>query len=421
MTASGQLPARAAVENRVTTNEYFLYGSDVSLYAGKARSYLRKKGVPFEMRSTSHPGHARAIAAIGHAYQPILETAAGEFVQDTTEIIDFIEPRHPAPSVYPSGPCQRLVALLLELYGDEGLMKPAMHYRWNFPKENDAFLAGEFGRGIGTNEMPIFPSLQRRFPGAAARMRWVLVSQIMRRRSLPTYGVTAESVPAIEAAYAELLDRLAAHFEAFPYLLGGCPSVGDFGLIAPLYAHLGRDPEPLRLMKERAPAVYRWVTRMNTSDADMGEFPDQRPEFLANDEIPETLLEILRLMARDFLPELLSIFASVESWLADHPETPPDVLMKHRGASRGPGRFGTHCVELRGVPIQLGVRHYSTWMAQRPMDFYAGLDGADRERADQMIEATGLRPLFDLSPSFRLERREHKEYLTRRTEQEGRS
>ena len=100
---------------RISTNEYFLYGSDVSLYAGKARSYLRKKGVPFEMRSTSHPGHARAIAAIGHAYQPILETAAGEFVQDTTEIIDFIEPRHPAPSVYPSGPCQRLVALLLEL------------------------------------------------------------------------------------------------------------------------------------------------------------------------------------------------------------------------------------------------------------------------------------------------------------------
>jgi hypothetical protein len=42
------------------------------------------------------------VAAIGRAYQPILETTAGEFVQDTTEILDFIEPRHPEPSVYPA-------------------------------------------------------------------------------------------------------------------------------------------------------------------------------------------------------------------------------------------------------------------------------------------------------------------------------
>ena len=75
------------------------------------------------------------------------------------------------------------------------------------------------------------------------------------------------------------------------------------------------------------------------------------------------------------------------------------------------GWFGTHRVELRGVPIELGVRHYSIWMAQRPRDFYAGLDGEPRQRADRIIDSTGLRPLFDLSPGFRLERREHREYL----------
>ena len=73
--------------------DYFLYGSEMSLYTGKARSYLRKKGVRFETRSTSHPGFARAAAAIGHTYQPILDTAAGEVVQDTTSIIDFVEAR----------------------------------------------------------------------------------------------------------------------------------------------------------------------------------------------------------------------------------------------------------------------------------------------------------------------------------------
>jgi hypothetical protein len=296
-----------------------------------------------------------------------------------------------------------------------------MHYRWNFPEANDAFLASEFGRGISATEIPILPRIQRRFPAAAARMRWKLVSGMMRKRALATYGVTAESIPAIEVAYAELLDRLADHFETFPYLLGGRPCVGDFGLIAPLYAHLGRDPEPQRLMKARAPTVYRWVERMNACDADMAEFPDQQAEFLDDDEVPETLLEVLRLMARDFLPELLGIFASVESWLAEHPESRPDDPVPKASAAQGPGPFGTHHVELRGVPIELGVRHYSIWMAQRPMDFSAGLDGAERERADRMIEATGLRPLFDISPDFRLERREHREYLVRGERERARS
>ena len=399
----------------MSNREYFLYGGDMSLYTGKARSYLRKKGVHFETRPTSHPGYARAKAEIGRAFMPILETAAGEFVQDTTEIIDFIEPRHPEPSIVPGGPCQQLVALLLELYGDEGLLKPAMHYRWNFPEVNDHFLASEFGRGTSPTELPIFPNVQRRFPVAAGRMRWKLISWLMRKHALPTFGVTAESIPAIEAEYAELLDRLDAHLERLPYMLGGRPCVGDFGLIAPLYAHLGRDPEPLRIMKARAPMVVRWVERMNACDADMPEFPEQRPEFLPGDEVPETLLEILRLMASDFLPEMLGIFGSVESWLVDHPDNSLSNPLPHKSAAQGPGPFGTHHFLLRGVPIELGVRHYAIWMAQRPLDFYAALDVADRERADRILDATGLRPLFNLSPSFRLERREHKEYLVHQT------
>jgi glutathione S-transferase len=398
-------------------SDYFLYGGDMSLYTGKARSFLVKKGVRFETRSPHHPGHARAMAEIGRANQPILEAATGEFIQDTTEIIDFIEARHPEPSVVPDGPCQRLVALLLELYGDEGLRKPAMHYRWNFPEQNDAFLKSEFRRGISANEIPLFARAQRLFPAAGARMRWALVSRMMRTRALPAYGVTPESLPAIEASYAELLDRLSAHFESYPYLLGGRPSVGDFGLIAPLYAHLGRDPEPLRLMKARAPRVYRWVERMNAGDADMAEFSDQRAEFLPDDEVPETLLEILRLMARDFLPELLGIFATVGSWLADHPQHRPDDRVRKTSATQGIHPFGTHHVELCGVPIELAVHHYAIWMAQRPIDFYADLGAADRQRADRILDATGLRPLFDLSPGFRLERRKHREYLIRTGEQ----
>ena len=66
---------------------------------------------------------------------------------------------------------------------------------------------------------------------------------------LPVLGVTAETAPAIEASYEALLGILEQHFASHPYLLGGRPSIADFGLMAPLFAHLSRDPVPSNLMK----------------------------------------------------------------------------------------------------------------------------------------------------------------------------
>ena len=130
----------------MSKDPYIFYGIELSLYAGKVRSYLRKKKLPVVERGTDHPGFAEAVAKFGREVQPLLVTPEGELVQDTTQIIDFLESRHPEFSVYPEGPCQHLLALLFELFGDEGLMKPAMNYRWNFPEHNDAFLAVQFAR-----------------------------------------------------------------------------------------------------------------------------------------------------------------------------------------------------------------------------------------------------------------------------------
>ena len=44
-----------------------------------------------------------------------------------------------------------------------------------------------------------------------------------------------------------------------PFLLGHRPSIGDFGLLAPIYAHLYRDPVPGFILRTRW--VYKWVYR----------------------------------------------------------------------------------------------------------------------------------------------------------------
>ena len=59
--------------------------------------------------------------------------------------------------------------------------------------------------------------------------------------------------------------------------------------MAPLYAHLGRDPAPARLMATRAPNVARWKERMNQAVIEDAEFPELPPSFLADDALPPTL------------------------------------------------------------------------------------------------------------------------------------
>ena len=54
----------------------------------------------------------------GVRFIPIVITDDDQAIQDTTDIIDHFEARYPEPTIYPSTPLQRLVALLLEVLTD---------------------------------------------------------------------------------------------------------------------------------------------------------------------------------------------------------------------------------------------------------------------------------------------------------------
>jgi len=129
---------------------------------------------------------------------------------------------------------QRLVALLLELYGDEWLIIPAMHYRWSVIDQQRDFIMSEFGKLSA--------------PGASYEEQIAIGERTSRAFSgmLPALGITAATIPGIEMAYLEFLDQLNEHFGHYDFLLGSRPSIGDFGFMGPLYAHLARDPVPGR-------------------------------------------------------------------------------------------------------------------------------------------------------------------------------
>lgn len=346
-------------EDTAPAPDYILYGGELSLYTGKARAYLRFKSLDFEERVASREVYRDIIVpGVGAPIVPVLQTRDGELVQDTTEIIDFLEARHPEPAIYPAGPVQKLVALMLEHYGDEWLVIPAMHYRWSYLDDQYAFIMGEFGalsapEETRENQIAIGEKVSAPFRG-----------------SIQALGVTDATAPAIEAEWMRLLAQLEAHFEKYPYLLGGRPSIADFGFMGPLYAHLGRDPVPKAIMEEKAPRVYDWVCRMNAPILPPGEF-------LPGDEIPTTLIPVLETLCRDFYPDVMDVVEKNTAYMAAHPgENIPRYLGTH-GFRTGDGE---------GERI---IHSYSQWMFQRAWDQYQGLSVEDRQRADVLLERIG--------------------------------
>ena len=199
--------------------------------------------------------------------------------------------------------------------------------------------------------------------------------------------------------------ELDAHFAAQPYLLGGAPTIGDYGLFASLYAHLGRDPHPLRLMQEKAQMLLRWTERMRNPSADMVEFIGRDESLLEDDSVPDTLKVLLRRVASDYLPEIEAMVSFTNQWLADNQPAKNEVV---GGESLGRG-IGKCQFEWRGQQVTAVVMPYRIFMLQRIQDAYDGLDEAAQKQVDGLLGETGLSSIMHTRADRRVERRNHRE------------
>jgi glutathione S-transferase len=367
-----------------------LYGMPGSLYTGKVRAYFRKQRIDYVERAVGMPEFRETIVpAIGRWIIPVVKLPDGHLVQDGSAIIDHFESQGPTryPALPPPG-VQRVVALLFELFGGEGLVRPAMHYRWNFDDDNEAFRARDFAGAL----LPL--------ASPEEQAEQIALSSKRMRRAAQIFGVNPETAPAIEASYRDFLARFDAHLAHSPYLLGGRPTIGDYGLIAALYAHLARDPHPAALMKAQAWRVWRWTERMNAPDDDAGEYGDFSPTLFADDAIPDSLAALLAFIAEDYLPEIAAMTAFTNDWLAANPVT--------RGALVTPKPnmrvLGETSFDWRGQRLTVGVFPYRLYLLQRILDAAAALDGAARARLDALFARTGLTPLLACRPARRVER-----------------
>jgi glutathione S-transferase len=359
-------------------NHYTLWGGALSLYTGKVRSYLIKAGIPYRELYTSHPEfRQRVLPVVRLGVAPILETPDGRMIQDTTDIIEYLEAAHPETSMIPTGPVQRIVAWLVNAFGSEGLLPAAMHYRWSYREQQELWLKDEFGRASGRG-------------GRAERHAAALALMAQFNGMLPPLGVTPETAPAIEASHRSLLAILDEHFLVHPYLLGGRPSIADFGMMASMFAHLGRDPVPASLMKLTAPNVYRWTERMNLAGIADPEFPDAPGDYLPGDAIPATTEPLLSHIFGDWGPELRASAAHYNEWVGANPGLPPGSPPSLRPDKRlVHPMLGPVSYPYRGVTMTRLCMPQSLWHFEKAAALARCLDGAALERWRALLERTG--------------------------------
>jgi len=356
------------------TKTYRHYGWHLSFFSGKTRSYLLYKGVPFEDVKINLKTMMTVIPEkTGARVMPVVETPSGEWLQDTTVIIDHFEKRFPEKPVVPADPVLRFASKLFEAWIGEWWTPIAMHTRWTYPENHAAF-----AREAGDNLLPYFP----RFIKNKA------VQKIAERLQgyLPMIGVIPEQHQMMNDWTLNVLDLFEAHFAQHPYLLGGKPTLADFSLMGPLYGHLGHDPWPAREMIAPRPHVRHWVD-------DMAAPKRQATDAALDENIPETLNPVFHIIFNEFIPMIQQI--------ADQVSEKSKTMKPGETFER---RLDPITISMGGAAFTRGATPFSLWMIQRLMDDYSAMPDADQQAVKKWAGGFSGGALFDV-PIPRLERK----------------
>ncbi|MED5262268.1 MAG: hypothetical protein VX574_07735 [Myxococcota bacterium] len=399
-----------------------------SYFSGKTRAYLRYKqrmddlGAGFEdILATSDLIQGLLLPQSGTAAVPQLEAPDGTWVQDTAEMIDYCEAAHAKAPVIPGPdrPRQRIASYLVELLADEWMVVHGFWERWHFS------LDGASPNHRHSNEQQWGVLFAPDADGAgrrdAAKSFFEIAFGISEARTAPRgvyagllhLGCDEETEAAWEASALRIFRLLEDHFAVHDFTLGGQPALGDFGLLAPLYAHIFRDAVPGGALHLHFPLVAEWVERTNgvnalnarTYDQSLYSLDDDgklvpRPAtsdggaWLPDDHVPETLMPILGVFFEEMWPALESSLAALTDFISSDQHTPGSELPAKtftatpgfEALQTGDGPL-THDFTLGSARGRRMVTAHHAWRLQRIADALAACTPNGRDRVAAMLAA----------------------------------
>src|ERR1700676_4322554 len=260
---------------------YRIIGAEMSPYSVKVRSYFRYKAIPHQwiLRNAASQAEYEKLARM--PIIPLVVTPEGTGIQDSTPIIDQMEKLYPEPSIDPDDDIANFISALIEEFGDEWGNKWMFHYRW----ARDVDQISSAGR-----------IARMRAPDASEEKHAAFAGQIRARMVDRVWfvGSNAVTAPQIEAGFLDMLGMLDNHLEGRPYLFGGRPALGDFGLWGQIYK-MWTDPTAGGIIGGRAPHVLDWVHRML--------WPKAESKFETWSALEPTLMPILtKQVGTQFMP-----------------------------------------------------------------------------------------------------------------------
>jgi glutathione S-transferase len=254
------------------SDDYRIFGIELSPFSVKIRSYFRYKQIPHQwiVRNAATMAEYQKYAKI--PIVPLVVTPDGKGLQDSTPIMDAMEELHPKPSTHPEDPTSKFVSLLLEEFGDEWGNKWMFHLRW--AREEDRLSAG--GR-LAAGMAPL----------GNEEARLAVREKIIERMRGRVFFVGSNEVtaPQIEKSFIDAIALLNVHLADRLYLFGGRPSYGDFGLWGQIY-NAWTDPTGAAWIEAAAPNVLDWIHRML--------WPDVQGDFESWSSVEPTLVPLLK-------------------------------------------------------------------------------------------------------------------------------
>jgi glutathione S-transferase len=199
---------------------------------------LAYKRLPFD--PVTMADRAAVVALNPRAKLPALKYG-DNIVSDSTDIMRFIEERHPEPRLYPSDPAARARAIILEDWGDESLYWHLVYERWQIEEQYDEYAA-------------------QLFPGVPRQVQRQYRESVV--QGLYGQGFGRMTVEQHRAKLGEALDALDATLAEAQFLCGNQLSVADIGVGAEVHGlDLPLTPAASGEVRKRA-NVMRWLGRI---------------------------------------------------------------------------------------------------------------------------------------------------------------
>ncbi|MFT6550925.1 MAG: glutathione S-transferase [Zhongshania marina] len=357
--------------------DYILIATQYSYYSAKVRACLQYKRLSYTERASNFQALFQdVLPRTGEAKFPVVFCPDGELLNDSCDIVEALEQRHPERPLSPEDPVLKLACLLLETLCDEFFIAPFIYYRW-IPEDTRQWALDMFQTVIHTDLDD--PALREQSAGISDIVAEGIQAKVRK------LGQDREDVQAVSRQLTHrILDAIEQRLNQQRFLLGKRPSLADVALMNGLFGHIYMDPcDAGEYLRRHCTKLSMWMMRMHAA---AGEASDGQ---LDND--PQ-LAEFLAQLATPFAAMAQAVWHAVEKGISS---TDSDTL---------PPSFGPLSVTIEGVEVSSASSPYVAWKLQRVMNAYRELSLEDQQSADTLLADTGFLPLLKTDAAWHLKK-----------------